>query len=144
MKLIKKNFSKHECGSFQLTCLLHRSKIDVFHYEIKISSDLIENLNPKPFIMTDLIGKWTNTWAGGKEKLEIKSDFHYFINDQTDPSFKITGFTNNLNIIEFTKKPVGSKPTFENQLTLVDEDTLIGTETVNGREEHDIRYIRII
>ena len=144
MKLIGRNFLSHKCGKFQLSCLLHRDQIDTFRYELEITTSKIENLTEKLFSIDDLVGKWLNNWEGGQEKVEITSDLTYYINGQSVPSFEITKFTNTRNNIEFTKRSVGSLPTFENQLTLVDENTLIGSETNAGKPSHNIRYTRIM
>ena len=69
----------------------------------------------------------------------------YFINGAANPDFTIRFFTiEEQNSVRFIKKGFGSRPDFDNRLTLIDRNTLIGVEHLVSGGSHEVRYIRKI
>jgi len=130
------------CGKFEITTILHRSGTDIYRYRLDIVSDHVENSGVIEFKKEELIGVWTNRWDGGNEKVIIDKEYKYFINENDRPSFVVQNVKIEDNKVKFFKKSIGVLPTFEDILTIVDRDTLIGEEWSDGGKRHPIRYTR--
>jgi hypothetical protein len=146
-KRIKYGYLKNEGGIFDIRLIIHRNTTEIYNYSLEINSEAIDSNNPHTFTQDDLIGTWENNFdVKGSETLEIDNEFKYYINKKTDPSFQITNFKAKDNKVEFIKKSLShSAPKgFENNLSIVDRNTLIGTENLIGEiNTHNIRYNRI-
>jgi Predicted nucleotide-binding protein containing TIR-like domain len=143
LNVIKHNMMKIDCGEFDLTCIVHGDNTDRFGYRVKVISDRFENLGDVDFRITDLIGMWENRYdKTGAEKVYIDPDYAYWINSHPRPSFAIRDFNFHNGIVSFTKASIGVLPTFTDRLTMISSDIIIGEEITDGRDPHQIRYIR--
>lgn len=130
------------CGKFEIAAFLHRDGTDIYRYTLDIVTDHVENSGNIEFKKEDLIGTWTNKWDGGSERVFIDKEYKYFINENDRPSFVVQYITVKDNKAFFCKKSIGTLPTFDDALTIIDRDTLIGEEWSDSGKRHPIRYTR--
>ncbi len=144
IRISKRNMLKIDCGGFHFDCIAHDNS-ETLRYQAAIKSESYTNNSSSSFGPANLQGQWDNYWGGaGHEKVFIDNHMNYFINDKSKPDFIIRSFEiEGLNKIKFMKKGVG-RSDFENKLTLIDENILIGLEYPASGDPHEIRFVRKI